>query len=297
MKRRKRRINMNRKYLFLILTFFLLAGCSATPGETDDSSESSLSSHSPSSEQIESISSEISSLESEESSLVRTSQKKQNLSSIWISEKARDVFKQTYENPKNNIQEELVLENADLSDWELSNISNIGNNQAMFFRVNPDNSEKYDWIEILRGGGDERGYTEINLFQGERDEKGETIYPLTPVKSYIVRESDFTVVDSSIPLAYALSVFITQEGGEIDSSVPRSYGIFPEANQVSVYWGDVSKSYDTDLLTFTFNDESIEMSYQDKEKESHTKTFTILSDSVVQDETGKEYQWFKGQEF
>lgn len=92
------------------------------------------------------------------------------------------------------------------------------------------------------------------------------------------------------------NLFIYQEGEEIDSSAPLAYGIFPEGNQLRVVWGNVSKSYDTDLLTFTFSDESIEMSYQDKEKETHTQTFTILSDSVVQDETGKNYQWFKDQE-
>lgn len=88
------------------------------------------------------------------------------------------------------------------------------------------------------------------------------------------------------------NLFIYQNGGEVDSSVPLAYGVFPESDQVRVVWKENSDSYDTNLLTFKLNDAFIEMSYQDKEKKKHTQTFEILSNSVVQDEAGREYQWF-----
>jgi hypothetical protein len=88
------------------------------------------------------------------------------------------------------------------------------------------------------------------------------------------------------------NLFIYQNGGDVDTSVPLAYGIFPESDQLKVVWAEESNSYDTKLLTFKSDDEFIEISYQDKKEKKHTQTFEIISDSVVRDEAGIEYQWF-----
>ncbi|WP_414840401.1 hypothetical protein [Carnobacterium sp. TMP28] len=88
------------------------------------------------------------------------------------------------------------------------------------------------------------------------------------------------------------NLFIYQNGGDVDTSVPLAYGIFSESDQLKVVWAEESNSYDTKLLTFKSDDEFIKISYQDKKEKKHTQTFEILSDSIVRDEAGIEYQWF-----
>lgn len=91
------------------------------------------------------------------------------------------------------------------------------------------------------------------------------------------------------------NLFIYQNGEEVDTSVPLAYGVFPESNHLRVVWKEESDSYYTDLLTFKSDAESIEISYQDTQKKEHTQIFKIVSDSIVQDEVGREYQWFRDQ--
>ena len=88
------------------------------------------------------------------------------------------------------------------------------------------------------------------------------------------------------------NLFIYQNGGDSDTSAPLAYGVFPESDQLKVVWAEEFNSYDTNLLTFTLDDEFIIISYQDKKEKKYTQTFEILSDSIVRDEAGREYQWF-----
>lgn len=92
------------------------------------------------------------------------------------------------------------------------------------------------------------------------------------------------------------NIFIYQNGEKVDASVPLAYAVFPESNQLKVVWNEDFSSYDTKLLTFKSDDEFIEISYQNKEQKKQTQIFEILSDSLLQDEVGREYQWF-GDEF
>ena len=92
------------------------------------------------------------------------------------------------------------------------------------------------------------------------------------------------------------NIFIYQNGEKVDTSVPLAYAVFPESNQLKVVWNEDFSSYDTKLLTFKSDDEFIEISYQNKEQKKQTQIFEILSDSLLQDEVGREYQWF-GDEF
>ena len=54
-----------------------------------------------------------------------------------------------------------------------------------------------------------------------------------------------------------------------------------------------SNSSDTKLLPFKSADKFIEISYQNKEPKKQTQIFEMLSDSLLRDETGREYQWFE----
>lgn len=183
---------MNKKYLLTTLFVALLAGCSSTPGETDNSNESSSTSYSQKSESMNSTSSETSLLESEYSSVELPSQTEKDFSSFtWESpEEAITFFEQTYENPQNQIQEEVILENYDQSDWKLED---MGNNQVVLRWINPDNIEDRYYVEMFKLDG----FTEMNIYQKDRDVyEGDTVTPATPFKTYTVRDDDFTVVDS-----------------------------------------------------------------------------------------------------
>lgn len=183
---------MKRKYLFPTLIVALLAGCSTTPGETNDSSSSQDSGSSEFSESMHSVSSEISSFESEESSSGQSSPAEKDSSSFtWESaEEAINYFEQTYKNPQNAIQEEVILENYDRSDWKLED---IGNNQVVLRWLNPDNAEDRYYFEMSRVDG----FTQLYVYQGELEVyEGDIVYPATPFKQYTVRDDDFTVVDS-----------------------------------------------------------------------------------------------------
>lgn len=87
-------------------------------------------------------------------------------------------------------------------------------------------------------------------------------------------------------------LFIYQEGANFDTSIPLGYQLYPTTDQVNVIWNEGEKSHTTKLLTFEEDDTTVEFRYSNKMDQDITKTFEILSDSVILDETGREYQWF-----
>lgn len=88
------------------------------------------------------------------------------------------------------------------------------------------------------------------------------------------------------------NLFIYQSGEDVNTSIPLAYDIFPTSKQLKVIWNEGSDSYYTDLLKFEASNDSIKLSYQDKDEKDKTKIFEIISNSTVQDETEVKYEWF-----
>ena len=197
-KRKEKRINMNKKHLFLIVVVFGLASCSTAPEKIMGSKEANSSSYSEErdssdlSESLDSISSTTSSYETEESSVNQFSQGEKDFSDLkWESvEEAIAFFEQTYESPQNNIQEEVPLQNYDRSDWI---VEEMGNNQVLLRWLNPDNSDDRYYMEMFKVDG----FTKLDIYQGELNiYEGDTMYRAIPFKEYMVRDSDLKVFDS-----------------------------------------------------------------------------------------------------
>ncbi len=87
-------------------------------------------------------------------------------------------------------------------------------------------------------------------------------------------------------------LFIYQEGADFDTSIPLGYQLYPTTDQIIIIWNEGEKSHSTDLLVFEEDDNTIEFRYLNEADENVTKTFKILSDSLIVDEVNREYQWF-----
>lgn len=103
------------------------------------------------------------------------------------------------------------------------------------------------------------------------------------------------------------SVFFTQGAQTNDEEIPWNYKIDPEQNKINIEWlewievevGDSIELHQkfivhtAGLLTFSQSDSEIEFSYLDEEDVEVSKTFEILSDSIVQDEENRRYEWLR----
>lgn len=89
-------------------------------------------------------------------------------------------------------------------------------------------------------------------------------------------------------------IFFEKGGQSSDETLPESYSIYPENNEVEIVWGGFEEEdWEPEtykLISFSESDSHVEFTYLNEDDEEINKRFEFLSESIAKDENNRRFE-------